>query len=111
MENKDERQFFPFGVRVVTSSRIIYQGTLQVPPIPPPPPFPPFPPPPPVDGRFIFVLLNCPPEFITDDGARTTIYPFLFDEGDVVKINVDEIVVGPSGNCLVDATTATQAPG
>ncbi len=106
MADTKNRQILPVGVRVVTSNRIIYQGQLQVaPPVFPPAPFTP-------NNRFIFVLLTCPPEFITDTGERVTIEPILFDEGDLVKINVEEIVLGPSGDCLEDiAETAPATPG
>ncbi|MDT8900453.1 hypothetical protein [Anaeroselena agilis] len=98
MAKVKNRQPLPTGVRVVTNNRIVYQGLLQ----PPPPVFPPAPFTP-NNNRFIYVLLSCPPELITTTGERVTIEPTLFDEGDLVRINAEDIAIGPSGDCVDNA--------
>lgn len=106
MAKAEPRTLTTSGVRIVTNNRIVYQGQLQI----PPPSF--FPPAPfPGGNRFIFVVLDCAPEFITDTGTRVIIEPTLFSVGDTVKINVDEIALGPSGDCIVDAAACPFTSG
>ncbi|MCE5286454.1 MAG: hypothetical protein LLG02_11505 [Pelosinus sp.] len=50
--------------------------------------------------EFVFVELVCEPAVI-NDGQLVTIFPVLFNEDDIVKINIGKIVaVGPSNGCL-----------
>lgn len=84
------------GVRIVTTEGLIFQGQLV------PPTTPLLPVIPGLANQFIFLLLNCPPEILYN-GTREDIQPPLFDDGDIVQINVSHIIaVGPSGDCLVD---------
>lgn len=59
--------------------------------------------------EFILLELRCEPALISDNANRDDrdhahiekIRPSLFDEGDIVRINLAEIVaVGPSNGCL-----------
>lgn len=50
--------------------------------------------------EFILMELSCEPAVI-NDGELVTIFPVLFNEDDVIKINLSKIVaVGPSNGCL-----------
>ncbi|MDF2635525.1 MAG: hypothetical protein K0R78_2399 [Pelosinus sp.] len=56
------------------------------------------------DPEFIVLSLSCDPAIIRDNAQIQTINPQLFQEGDTVRINVDEIVaIGPSGGCVEDS--------
>jgi hypothetical protein len=53
------------------------------------------------DPDFIVLRLTCDPAVIKDDGDIKKIEPDFFEEGDIVRINVNEIIaVGPSRCCL-----------
>ena len=55
------------------------------------------------DPDFIVLRLICDPALIKDDGCIREIEPDLFEEGDIIRINVNEIIaVGPSRCCLGD---------
>ena len=54
-----------------------------------------------IDPDFVSVRLICDPAIIDDEGEIEGIEPDLFEEGDTVRINVNEIIaVGPSRCCL-----------
>lgn len=94
---KDERQIIS-GVRIVTTEGLIFQGQLVPPPVPLllPLPF--------QDNQFLFLRLTCQPEILFN-GTREDIQPPLFFEGITIKINSSQIIaIGPSGDCLTDAT-------
>lgn len=53
------------------------------------------------DPDFIVLRLLCDPAIIKDNACIEEIEPDLFEEGDIIRINVNEIVaVGPSRCCL-----------
>lgn len=53
------------------------------------------------EPEFIVLSLSCEPAIIRDNATIQTINPELFREGDIIRINVDEIVaIGPSGGCI-----------
>ena len=53
------------------------------------------------DPRVIVLKLTCDPAIIKNDGRIRRIRPRLYEIGDVIRINVFEIVsVGPSRCCL-----------
>lgn len=53
------------------------------------------------DPDFIFLRLTCDPAIIRDNASIEEIDPDLFEEGDIIRINVNQIVaVGPSRCCL-----------
>lgn len=53
------------------------------------------------DPDFIILRLTCDPAIIRDNATIEEIEPDLFQEGDIILINVNEIVaVGPSRCCL-----------
>jgi hypothetical protein len=55
------------------------------------------------DPDFIVVRLTCDPAIIRDNASIQEIDPDLFEEGDIIRINVNEIIaVGPSNGCLDD---------
>lgn len=55
------------------------------------------------DPDFIVLRLTCDPAIIRDNAAIQEIEPDLFEEGDIIRINVNEIIaVGPSRSCLGD---------
>jgi hypothetical protein len=61
------------------------------------------------DPEFIVLSLSCEPAIIRDNATIQTINPELFREGDIIRINVDEIVaIGPSGGCIDDADVAEE---
>ncbi len=91
----EERQNLVSGVRIVTLSGLIFQGQL----VSPVSCFSPFPK---TNNSFLFIRLTCPPEILFN-GTREDIQPPLYDEGDLLKINLSQIVaIGPSGDCLTD---------
>lgn len=56
------------------------------------------------DPDFIVLRLTCDPAIIKEDGDIEEIDPSLFEEGDIIRINVNEIIaVGPSRCCLGDS--------
>ncbi|MDR3591554.1 MAG: hypothetical protein P4N41_18010 [Negativicutes bacterium] len=53
------------------------------------------------DPEFIVIKLICDPAIIRDNANIQVIEPHLFEIGDIIRINVDEIIaVGPSRCCL-----------
>jgi hypothetical protein len=53
--------------------------------------------------EFIVLSLSCEPAIIRNNASIQTITPELFQEGNTIRINVDEIVaIGPSGGCVED---------
>jgi hypothetical protein len=53
------------------------------------------------DPDFIVLRLTCEPSIIRDNADIREIEPDLFKEGDIIRINVNEIIaVGPSRCCL-----------
>jgi hypothetical protein len=97
---------FVGSVRIVTDDRIIFQGQIkraedryckqEWPKVE-------------VKGKledepeFIVLSLSCEPAIIRDNATIQTISPELFREGDIIRINVDEIIaIGPSGGCIDD---------
>ncbi len=61
------------------------------------------------DREFIVLSLSCEPAIIRDNATIHTIYPELFREGDIIRINVDEIIaIGPSGGCIDHADVAEE---
>lgn len=53
-----------------------------------------------IDPEFITVQLTCDPARIVDDDINE-IEPDLFEEGDIIRINVNKIIcVGPSRCCF-----------
>lgn len=59
------------------------------------------------DPDFIVLRLICDPAIIRDNANIQEIEPDLFEEGDVIRINVNEIIaVGPSRCCLGEPTKA-----
>jgi hypothetical protein len=53
------------------------------------------------DPDFIVLRLTCDPAIIRDNANIQEIEPDLFEEGDIVRINVNEIIaIGPSRCCL-----------
>lgn len=55
------------------------------------------------EPEFIVLRLTCDPAIIDDDGDIKEIEPDLFEEGDIIRINVNEIIaIGPSRECLGD---------
>lgn len=85
------------GVRITTVEGLIFQGQI----IPTPnlalillPGF---------NNQFVFLSLTCPVEILYN-GTREDIQPPLYDEGDIVQINISKIIaIGPSGDCITDA--------
>lgn len=56
---------------------------------------------PPFNPDFIVLRLTCDPTIIKDNGCIQEIEPDLFEEGDTIRINVNEIIaIGPSRCCL-----------
>jgi len=52
------------------------------------------------EPEFIFVELLCDSAIVRDNSTLTLISPPVFRAGDIVRINVAEIIaVGPSGGC------------
>ncbi len=50
---------------------------------------------------FIRLRLTCEPALIRENANIEEINPDLFEEGDIIRINVDDItVIGPSRECL-----------
>lgn len=94
-KQNENRQNCVSGVRIVTVEGLIFQGQL----VTPVPCFTPFPK---TDNSFLFIRLTCPAEILFN-GTREDIQPPLYDDGDLLKINVSQILaIGPSGDCLVD---------
>ncbi|AJQ29650.1 hypothetical protein [Pelosinus fermentans] len=61
------------------------------------------------EPEFIVLSLSCEPAIIRDNATIQTINPELFREGDIVRINVDEIIaIGPSNGCIDDADVAKE---
>jgi hypothetical protein len=59
------------------------------------------------DPDFIALRLTCDPAIIKPDGYIEEIEPDLFEAGDIIRINVNEIIaVGPSRCCLGDSPDA-----
>jgi hypothetical protein len=57
--------------------------------------------------EFILLELRCDPALIRDNANIEEIEPSLFEEGDVIRINLADIVaIGPSNGCLDDTTAA-----
>jgi len=55
------------------------------------------------DPDFIVLRLTCDPAIIRDNASIQEIEPDLFEEGDIIRINVNQIIaVGPSRCCLGD---------
>jgi len=55
------------------------------------------------DPDFIVLRLTCDPAIIRDNAQIQEINPDLFEEGDIIRINVNQIIaVGPSSGCLGD---------
>ncbi len=55
------------------------------------------------DPDFIVLRLTCDPAIIRDNATIQEIEPDLFEEGDIIRINVNQIIaVGPSRCCLGD---------
>jgi hypothetical protein len=53
-----------------------------------------------VEENFIFVELTCNASMVTEDAHFKTIYPPIYRDGDIVRINVCNIIaVGPSNGC------------
>ena len=53
------------------------------------------------DPDFIVLRLTCDPAIIRDNASIEEIDPDLFEEGDIIRINVNKIIaVGPSRCCL-----------
>jgi hypothetical protein len=53
------------------------------------------------DPDFIVLRLTCDPAIIRDNADIKEIEPDLFEEGDIIRINVNEIIaIGPSRCCL-----------
>lgn len=53
------------------------------------------------DPEFVVLRLTCDPSFLTGDAEIEVITPDLFEEGDLVRINVNEIAaIGPSRCCF-----------
>ena len=51
--------------------------------------------------EFIVLRLTCDPALIRDNATIEEIEPDLFEEGDVIRINVDTIIaIGPSRECF-----------
>ena len=60
------------------------------------------------DPDFIFLRLTCDPAIIRDNASIQEIEPYLFEEGDIIRINVNEIIaVGPSRCCLSEESKKT----
>jgi hypothetical protein len=60
------------------------------------------------DPDFIVLRLTCDPAIIRDNANIEEIEPDLFEEGDIIRINVNQIVaVGPSRCCLGEEEEAT----
>jgi hypothetical protein len=56
------------------------------------------------DPRVVVLKLTCDPAIIKPDGKIRKIRPQLFEEGDIIRINVFEIVaVGPSLCCFSES--------
>lgn len=54
-----------------------------------------------LDPEFIVLKLVCDPVLLTGEGRIVKIRPDLFEEGDVVRLNVNEIIaIGPSRDCF-----------
>lgn len=54
-----------------------------------------------LEPEFIVLRLTCDPALLTDEARIEEIRPDLFEEGDIVRINVNEIVaIGPSRECF-----------
>jgi hypothetical protein len=61
------------------------------------------------DPDFIVLRLTCDPAIIRDNANIQEIEPDLFEEGDIIRINVNEIVaVGPSRCCLGEDENQTR---
>jgi hypothetical protein len=53
--------------------------------------------------EFILLELRCDPAIIRDNANIQEIEPSLFEEGDVIRINLADIIaIGPSNGCLVE---------
>ncbi len=61
--------------------------------------------------EFILLELRCDPALIRDNANIQEIEPLLFEAGDVIRINLADIVaIGPSNGCLATDTAATGTP-
>ncbi len=101
MADEQDRQTCQ-SIRVVTNSRIIYQGRLQTQSSPfPSPSF--LPSPAGCENRFIFVQLECLPVVIAETGTVPVLEPLpIFRVGDVVKINLNEAVFAiTTSSCIL----------
>jgi hypothetical protein len=59
------------------------------------------------EPEFIKLRLVCDPAIIKDNGEIEEIEPDLFEEGDVIRINENEIItIGPSRECLGEGGSA-----
>ena len=53
------------------------------------------------EPEFIVLRLTCDPSLIRDNANIQEIEPDLFEEGDIIRINVNSIVaIGPSRECF-----------
>jgi hypothetical protein len=60
------------------------------------------------DPDFIVLRLTCDPAIIRDNANIQEIEPDLFEEGDIIRINVNEIIaIGPSRCCLGEEEAKT----
>ncbi len=53
-----------------------------------------------IEEDFIFLELTCDASMVTEDAEFRTIHPPLYRDGDIVRINICNIIaVGPSNGC------------
>ena len=54
-----------------------------------------------IQNQFIVLVLTCDVAIIRDNGELKTICPTLYQDGDIVRINIANIVaIGPSRGCI-----------
>lgn len=63
-------------------------------------------------NEFILLELDCDVAIIRENGNIDPTNPPLFEEGDLVRINLDEIIaIGPSDGCFVEEKDAKDVKG
>lgn len=58
-----------------------------------------------LSNGFILLELRCEPAIIRDNAQLQAINPPLFEEGDIIRIRVTEIIaIGPGTGCIPEAS-------
>lgn len=58
------------------------------------------------NNRFLVIRLACDASIIRDNAQLQVIEPPLYQEGDIVRVNLDEVAsIGPSSGCVEEESS------